>query len=147
MSKGKGKQAARSAVGDNAVSRNMRDGAQAKEVETIEQDELMVSLLCSGWKDLAADMQYFVQASFKRHDEAFNSLLSLIPAQFYVAPKSEGSSASDDMADPKYMKNKRKQDKAVDAAEKKLQIKEAKRAKVSATRSNSQEETLKLISC
>jgi hypothetical protein len=55
----------------------------------------------------------------------------LIPAQFYLAPKSEGSSISEEMADPDYTKNKRKQDKAVDLAERKAQIKEAKRAKVS----------------
>ncbi|UZJ56467.1 hypothetical protein CBS101457_005787 [Exobasidium rhododendri] len=70
--------------------------------------------------------------SLKKHDLAFNSLLSLIPAQFYLAIESEGSSVSDEMKgiSTKYMKNKRKQDKAIEAADRKAHIKEAKRAKL-----------------
>ncbi|WFD23065.1 hypothetical protein MEQU1_001749 [Malassezia equina] len=64
------------------------------------------------------------KSSLEAHTEAFETLLGLIPAQFYVPPN------DDQEIDAKYQKNKRtKSQKQQEAEERKLRAKEAKRAK------------------
>lgn len=66
-----------------------------------------------------------IKSSLEAHTEAFETLLGLIPAQFYVPPN------DDQEIDAKYQKNKRtKSQKQQEAEERKLRAKEAKRAKV-----------------
>lgn len=69
----------------------------------------------------------YSQASLVSHDNAFQKLLNLIPAKFYVPVE-----ASE--VESKYLKNKRtKSEKQKEAEERKLNSKAAKRAKVCAT--------------
>ncbi|WFD26851.1 hypothetical protein MNAN1_001840 [Malassezia nana] len=66
------------------------------------------------------------KSSLESHTEAFETLLGLIPAQFYVPP-------NDQEIDAKYQKNKRtKSQKQQEAEERKLRVRDTKRAKVCA---------------
>lgn len=62
MSKGKGKgmQAAGSAMGNRAATSGMKNGAASNRVKNddMEEDELMVRVVPPGWGFLAADMKY-----------------------------------------------------------------------------------------
>lgn len=80
-----------------------------------------------------------IQASLRRHNTAFTSLLSLIPAELYVAPEEDSDGGFEDgmpLAAPGTGANaQQKRKSAVEleeaAAQKRAHLKQAKRAKVS----------------
>ena len=70
------------------------------------------------------DVASSYKASLLSHDDAFHTLLNLIPAKFYVP-------AEDTEVESKFQKNKRtKSEKQREAEERKLQTKKAKRDKL-----------------
>ncbi|WFD19449.1 hypothetical protein MCAP1_001679 [Malassezia caprae] len=75
------------------------------------------------------------KSSLEAHTEAFEKLLSLIPAKFYVPPN------DDQEIDAKYQKNKRtKSQKQQEAEMRKLRAKESKRAKLDPANAKSVED-------